>query len=219
MLRAARVAQDRGVELRAVEMPEGTDPADILAAGGAEAFATAAGRRARNDPVSGTPGSCRCRSRYAHRQGQSSRGGARLDRCHTRTDGYARRTGPRGGGSSRRARRVRAQPRCRVAACAAPPSALAGRRLGGRGRVPRGARVPGALPGQRRARSALPVAADRRAALVRRRCCTRASSPPRRTSTTRSPALQRTTRRWERSSATWSTPRRSSPRSPSRSCA
>jgi DNA primase len=39
MLRAARVAQDRGVELRAVEMPEGTDPADILAAGGGEAFA------------------------------------------------------------------------------------------------------------------------------------------------------------------------------------
>lgn len=38
MLRAARVAQDRGVELRAVEMPEGNDPADILAAGGTEAF-------------------------------------------------------------------------------------------------------------------------------------------------------------------------------------
>jgi DNA primase len=38
MLRAARVAQDRGVELRAVEMPEGTDPADILAAGGTEGF-------------------------------------------------------------------------------------------------------------------------------------------------------------------------------------
>jgi DNA primase len=39
MLRAARLAQDRGVELRAVEMPEGTDPADMLAAGGAEGFA------------------------------------------------------------------------------------------------------------------------------------------------------------------------------------
>jgi DNA primase len=39
MLRAARVAQDRGVELRAVEMPEGSDPADILASGGAEGFA------------------------------------------------------------------------------------------------------------------------------------------------------------------------------------
>jgi DNA primase len=39
MLRAARLAQDRGVELRAVEMPEGTDPADMLIVGGAEAFA------------------------------------------------------------------------------------------------------------------------------------------------------------------------------------
>jgi DNA primase len=39
MLRAARLAQDRGVELRAVEMPQGTDPADILAKGGTEGFA------------------------------------------------------------------------------------------------------------------------------------------------------------------------------------
>jgi DNA primase len=39
MLRAARLAQDRGVELRAVEMPEGTDPADMLAQGGTEGFA------------------------------------------------------------------------------------------------------------------------------------------------------------------------------------
>ena len=39
MLRAARVAQDRGVELRAVEMPEETDPADILAAGGVDGLA------------------------------------------------------------------------------------------------------------------------------------------------------------------------------------
>jgi DNA primase len=31
MLRAARAAQDRGVELRAVEMPAGADPADLLA--------------------------------------------------------------------------------------------------------------------------------------------------------------------------------------------
>ncbi len=38
MLRAARLAQERELELRAVEMPEGTDPADILAADGAEAF-------------------------------------------------------------------------------------------------------------------------------------------------------------------------------------
>jgi DNA primase len=34
-----RAAQHGGVELRAVEMPEGTDPADLVASGGAEAFA------------------------------------------------------------------------------------------------------------------------------------------------------------------------------------
>jgi DNA primase len=38
MLRAARLAQERQIELRAVEMPEGTDPADMLAADGADAF-------------------------------------------------------------------------------------------------------------------------------------------------------------------------------------
>lgn len=38
MLRAARLAQERAVELRAVEMPEGTDPADMLAASGPGAF-------------------------------------------------------------------------------------------------------------------------------------------------------------------------------------
>ena len=89
MLRAARVAQDRGVELRAVEMPEGTDPADILAAGGAEAFATRLDgalamiqfqvRRVLADADLGTPTG----------RDTSSRGGARLDRCHTGTDGDA----------------------------------------------------------------------------------------------------------------------------------
>jgi DNA primase len=39
MLRATRVAQDSGVELLAVEMPEGSDPADLLASEGADAFA------------------------------------------------------------------------------------------------------------------------------------------------------------------------------------
>jgi DNA primase len=39
MLRAARAAQERGVELRAVEMPEGSDPAEIVVRDGAEAFA------------------------------------------------------------------------------------------------------------------------------------------------------------------------------------
>jgi DNA primase len=44
MLRAARVAQDRGVELRAVEMPAGRDPADLLAADGADAMLALLGR-------------------------------------------------------------------------------------------------------------------------------------------------------------------------------
>src|SRR5919199_1379204 len=34
MLRAARMADDRGVDLRVVEMPEGTDPADLVNNGG-----------------------------------------------------------------------------------------------------------------------------------------------------------------------------------------
>jgi DNA primase len=38
MLRAARVAADRGVELRVVEMPEGTDPAELVTENGADAF-------------------------------------------------------------------------------------------------------------------------------------------------------------------------------------
>src|SRR5215216_3241585 len=38
MLRAARLAEDRGVDLRVVEMPEGTDPADLVTRDGPEAF-------------------------------------------------------------------------------------------------------------------------------------------------------------------------------------
>jgi DNA primase len=38
MLRAARGAEDRGVELKVVEMPEGADPADLVASEGADAF-------------------------------------------------------------------------------------------------------------------------------------------------------------------------------------
>jgi DNA primase len=38
MLRASRAAADRGVELRVVDMPEGTDPAELVAERGAEAF-------------------------------------------------------------------------------------------------------------------------------------------------------------------------------------
>jgi DNA primase len=38
MLRAARLAEDRGVDLRVIDMPEGTDPADLVSQGGADAF-------------------------------------------------------------------------------------------------------------------------------------------------------------------------------------
>ena len=187
MLRAARVAQDRGVELRAVEMPEGTDPADLLAAGGAEAICEAAGRRSRNDRVSGPPGTCRCRSRYARRQGQSleeARGliAATPERTAMR-DELVREVADRLDVPAEYVRTTSRVPRA-----AAPRVRAPGRRLGGRGRVPRGARVPDSLPGQRRARSALPGAADRRAVLVRDDAA-RARAPPRRTSTTRSPAL------------------------------
>jgi DNA primase len=40
MLRAARAASDRNLRLQVVELPEGRDPADLLAAEGAEAFAS-----------------------------------------------------------------------------------------------------------------------------------------------------------------------------------
>ena len=39
MLRAARAAESRGMELRVVEMPEGKDPADAVTGGGVRAFA------------------------------------------------------------------------------------------------------------------------------------------------------------------------------------
>ena len=38
MLRAARLAEDRGVDLRVVDMPEGTDPADLVNQDGSDAF-------------------------------------------------------------------------------------------------------------------------------------------------------------------------------------
>jgi DNA primase len=38
MLRAAKIAEDRDVELRVVQLPEGTDPAELVAEGGAEAI-------------------------------------------------------------------------------------------------------------------------------------------------------------------------------------
>jgi DNA primase len=39
MLRASRLAEDRGIDLRVVEMPEGTDPAELVSREGPEAFA------------------------------------------------------------------------------------------------------------------------------------------------------------------------------------
>jgi DNA primase len=39
MLRASRLAEDRGIDLRVVEMPEGTDPADLITQEGPDAFA------------------------------------------------------------------------------------------------------------------------------------------------------------------------------------
>ena len=38
MLRASRAAEDKDVDLMVVELPSGSDPADLIAAGGAEAF-------------------------------------------------------------------------------------------------------------------------------------------------------------------------------------
>jgi DNA primase len=38
MLRASRLAEERGLELRVVEMPEGTDPAELVISAGAEGF-------------------------------------------------------------------------------------------------------------------------------------------------------------------------------------
>jgi DNA primase len=46
MLRASRIAADRKVELQVVEMPEGTDPAELVAERGAEAFTALLGSAA-----------------------------------------------------------------------------------------------------------------------------------------------------------------------------
>jgi DNA primase len=46
MLRAARLAEERGVDLRVVDMPEGTDPADLVGRDGADAFVERMGRAA-----------------------------------------------------------------------------------------------------------------------------------------------------------------------------
>src|ERR671919_1962937 len=38
MLRAARAAEEKRIDLMVVELPEGKDPADLVAEGGADAF-------------------------------------------------------------------------------------------------------------------------------------------------------------------------------------
>jgi DNA primase len=48
MLRASRLAEERGLELRVVEMPEGTDPAELVSSAGPEEFQ---GRMARAIPM------------------------------------------------------------------------------------------------------------------------------------------------------------------------
>ncbi len=63
MLRASRIAADRGVELRVVEMPEGTDPADLVAERGRGRVHGAARRSASSvGRVSGSAGTGRFRS-------------------------------------------------------------------------------------------------------------------------------------------------------------
>ena len=48
MLRASRLAEERGLELRVVEMPEGTDPAELVTSAGPEGFV---GRMERSVPM------------------------------------------------------------------------------------------------------------------------------------------------------------------------
>ena len=62
MLRAARLAKDRDLELAAVEMPAGADPAELLAERGSGRDERASGACERHDRVSGPPGTCRCRA-------------------------------------------------------------------------------------------------------------------------------------------------------------
>ncbi len=95
MLRAARLAEDRGVDLRVVDMPEGTDPADLVSAEGCRCVHTEDGPRRPHDRVSGTAGTCRCRPGHAVRQGPSIKGGAGVDLSRARTNRNERRARPR----------------------------------------------------------------------------------------------------------------------------
>ena len=108
MLRAARLAEDRGVELRVIDMPEGTDPADLVHQDGPAAFTRANGSCRADGRVSGPPGTCRCRPGHAFRQGQSTWGGAQADLSCARTHRNQGRARPRGRGPAGRAYGLRA---------------------------------------------------------------------------------------------------------------
>ena len=107
MLRAARLAEDRGVDLRVVDMPEGTDPADLVGRDGAASFVERMDRAASDDRVSGSSGTCRCRPGHAFRQGPSTWGGAQADLSRARTHRNQGCSRPRGRGPAGRSRGVR----------------------------------------------------------------------------------------------------------------
>ena len=113
------------------------------------AFASVLDGRHADDPVSGAPGTCRCRPRHAQQAGtEHSRRRRGLIAEHT-TEGSAMRDElvrdvadrldvPANSRATARSRRG-----ARTGPAAAAPSRPPGGRLGRRGRVPRGARVPG----------------------------------------------------------------------------
>ena len=209
MLRAARLAEDRGVDLRVVDMPEGTDPADLVSADGADAFMERMDRaapmiefqvrRVLADADLDTPSG----------RDRALRGGAGADLRRARTHRNKGRARPRGRGPPRRSRGLRA-------GSAGPPS--------GRQRARRPAPAQ-ASPGE--------LAFAQNASFLRAACragpsdatilrglpmtsSPRTSSAARaitlsRTSTTRSPTCPRTTPRSALSSRTWRSRRRSCP--------
>ena len=161
MLRAARLAEDRGVDLRVVDMPEGTDPADLLQARRDADCVSWSGwtgapmiefqvRRVLADADLDTP-SGRDEALEEARKLIS----AVPER--TATQGRAR---PRSRGPPRRSRGLRAGPAPGAAVRRGAPGACrAGVRR--RARLARRTRVSYALPVERRARPRLPFASGR----------------------------------------------------------
>ena len=126
MLRAARLAEDRGVELRVVEHAGGHGPRRSRKRRGVRRVSGAHGTGRANDRVSGPPGTCRCRPGHSCRQGQSLGGGAQADRRRTRTHRNEGRARPRSRGPPRRPAGLRAWRRRRPerAPCRRPPRPL-----------------------------------------------------------------------------------------------